>query len=298
MTVAVTGINGFVGRHLAKELSDLGYEVTGVGRENKCDFVDRYYQADLANTWPDEVTDVDAIIHLAGLAAVGPSYDDPQTYINLNSAMLTHLCEHFLKQDKRPRIIAVSSGAIYDPNQSMPIKEDSAIGYTSPYAISKVLNENQCKYYRNRGLDCIVVRPFNHIGPGQMLGFIVPDLFEKIKNAPPNGVVSVGNLETRRDYTDVRDIVRAYAKLALAEKLDNTLYNVCSGKSYSGKDIFTLIKKELGREDVSYQTDPSLIRPTDIPEIVGDSSRLQHELEWRPTITIEQTIADIAASHS
>lgn len=294
--IAVTGINGFVGRHLTKELQNAGCEVVGIGREDSCDFVDTYFVANLTEGWPEGVGEVDAIIHLAGLAAVGPSFDDPQTYINLNSAMVTHMAEFYLKQEKKPRLVIISSGSIYDPNQPLPITEDGKIGLSSPYSVSKVLVENQAEYYRNRGLDCVIVRPFNHIGPGQLSGFIVPDLYGKISTAKQGAAVSVGNLETKRDYTDVRDIVRAYTKLALADSLDQTIYNVCSGRSYSGLEIFNFIKDVTSRTDVTYQVDPSLVRPTDIPEIVGGSNRLQTELDWQPIITIEQTIKDISTA--
>lgn len=295
--IAVTGVNGFVGRHLTKELQNAGCKVIGIGREDACDFVDDYFVCNLAETWPEGVGEVDAVIHLAGLAAVGPSFDDPQTYINLNSAMVTHMAEFYLKQEKQPRLVIISSGSIYDPNQPLPIAEDGKIGLSSPYSVSKVLVENQAEYYRNRGLDCVIVRPFNHIGPGQLPGFIVPDLYGKISTADQGSTVSVGNLETKRDYTDVRDIVRAYTKVALAKSLGQTIYNVCSGKSYSGLDIFNFIKDATDRSDVTYQVDPALVRPTDIPEIVGDSDRLQSELDWRPTITIEQTIKDFVAAN-
>lgn len=297
-TIAVTGVNGFVGRHLTKELQDAGCRVIGVGREDSCDFVNEYYTSDLAHNWPNETGDVDAIIHLAGLAAVGPSFDNPQMYINLNSAMVTNLCEAYVNQDKKPRIIIVSSGSIYDPAQPLPIPEDGKIGFNSPYSVSKILVENQAEYYRTRGLDCVVVRPFNHIGPGQLPGFLVPDLYEKISTAPQNAAISVGNLETKRDYTDVRDIVRAYGKLALADTLTHSLYNVCSGKSLSGLEVFELMKEATNRPDVSYSIDQSLVRPTDIPEITGDSTRLQTELDWKPEVSIEQTIQDFVKAAS
>lgn len=295
-TIAVTGVTGFVGKHLTNELHDLGHKVFGISREGACDFVDDYSRSDLAIEWPEDVSDVDVVIHLAGLAAVGPSFDDPQTYINLNSAMVTHMCEYFLKQDKKPRIVIISSGSVYDPSQSLPISENGKIGFNSPYSVSKILVENQVEYYRTRGLDCVVVRPFNHIGPDQLPGFLVPDLYEKISAASQGAAISVGNLETRRDYTDVRDIVRAYGKLALADNLNYSLYNVCSGESLSGIEMFELIKKATNRPDVSYQVDQSLVRPTDIPEITGSSSRLQEELGWKPEIAIEQTIRDFVAS--
>lgn len=296
--VVITGVNGFVGHHLDTELRNNECSVIGIGREDSCDFVDTYLQSDLAETWPEGAENVDAVIHLAGLAAVGPSFDGPQTYLNLNSAMVTNMCEFYLKQDKKPRIVIVSSGSIYDPSQPLPISEVGKIGLSSPYSVSKVLVENQAEYYRNRGLDCVVVRPFNHIGPGQLAGFIVPDFHEKIATAEENATITVGNIETKRDYTDVRDIVKAYGKLALAESLQYPVYNVCSGNSYSGKEIFEFLCRALNRPDVTYKVDPALVRPSDIPEIIGDASRIRSELGWQPAISIEQTIADVVSSRS
>jgi GDP-4-dehydro-6-deoxy-D-mannose reductase len=194
-------------------------------------------------------------------------------------------------------VIIVSSGAIYDSNQPMPITEDSKMGYTSPYAVSKVLTENQAAYYRNRGLDCIVARPFNHIGPGQDEGFILPDFYSRLSSLSENEkVISVGNIETRRDYTDVRDIVRAYGKLALTSTLQHATYNICSGKSLSGADILNGLKNAMNLTDIGFEIDQSLVRPTDIAEIVGDSSRLQNELNWKPEHDIQQTIVDFVNS--
>lgn len=299
MKILISGINGFVGHHLAKKLSDEGYSVVGIGSEPSVsdkleDIVDTYYSQDLIQDWPD-TGDVLGVIHLAGLAAVGPSFDAPQKYINANSAMVTNLCEYYLNHDLHPRILLISSGAIYSPDQPMPINEDSEIGLTSPYAVSKVLNENQATYYRKRGLDCIVARPFNHIGPGQAPGFILPDFYERIRENSGN-VIKVGNIQTRRDYTDVRDIVNAYVKLIQAKRLQYSTYNVCSGKSLSGNDILDQLKTAMNRPEIEFEIDPSLIRPTDIEEIVGDSKRLQKEVDWVPIYTINQTIADFVAS--
>ena len=299
MKIVISGINGFVGHHLAKKLSDEGFSIIGVGSEPSVsdkleDIVDTYYSQDLIQDWPD-TGDVLGVIHLAGLAAVGPSFDAPQKYINANSAMVTNLCEYYLNHDLHPRILLISSGAIYSPDQPMPINEDSEIGLTSPYAVSKVLNENQATYYRKRGLDCIVARPFNHIGPGQAPGFILPDFYERIRENSGN-VIKVGNIQTRRDYTDVRDIVNAYVKLIQANRLQYSTYNVCSGKSLSGNDILDQLKTAMNRPEIEFEIDPSLIRPTDIKEIVGNSKRLQEEVDWMPTFTINQTIADFVDS--
>lgn len=298
--VIISGINGFVGNHLAKELNNSGVEVVGIGQEDEVNpeisnIVGEYHQADLVETWP-ETLDAKAIIHLAGLAAVGPSFEKPQVYINANSAMVTNLCEYYLKQESKPRIILVSSGAIYNPDQTMPINESGDISLSSPYSISKVLNENQAEYYRKRGLDCVVVRPFNHIGPGQSKGFILPDLFERLSQLGENKTITTGNIETRRDYTDVRDIVKAYGRLALAETLKSNIYNICSGKSYSGVEILNILEEIMGLEEVVLEIDQSLVRPNDTPEIIGDSSRLKEELNWQPEIDINQTISDFVKS--
>jgi GDP-4-dehydro-6-deoxy-D-mannose reductase len=300
--IVVSGVNGFVGHHLAEKLHSDNVDVIGIGSDLQADddvspFLAKYYSADLTQSWPN-VTQVDAVIHLAGLAAVGPSFDNPQLYIDTNSSMVTHLGEFYLKQEKKPRVIVVSSGAIYDAQQPMPLNESSAAGLSSPYAVSKVLTENQAAYYRQRGLDCVVVRPFNHIGPGQKPGFIVPDLYKQLVEARTNNEteVKVGNLESRRDYTDVRDIVAAYALLATAPNLSNFVYNVSSGKSYSGNDILNELKAGLDLEFVTTSVDPSKFRPTDAAEITGDSSRLQNETGWQPSYSLHQTIVDFIAS--
>lgn len=298
--IVISGINGFVGHHLSRELSSLGVSVVGIGSDPEvsveiADLVDEYYSQDLVEAWPD-IAGVTSIIHLAGLAAVGPSYDNPQLYINTNSIMVTNMCEYYLKKDNTPRIIIVSSGAIYSPDQPMPLAEDAEIGLTSPYAVSKVLTENQAIYYRGRGIDCVVVRPFNHIGPGQAPGFILPDFYKRIFESNES-IIPVGNINTKRDYTDVRDIVRAYGALALATTLQHTTYNICSGSSVAGSEILDKLKSAMNRPDVSFEIDPSLVRPTDIMEIAGDASRLQSELGWSPTYTIDQTIADFVKTN-
>jgi len=299
--IVISGINGFVGHHLARELHSIGVSIIGVGREKSInteisDIVSEYHQADIIQAWPD-IPQAKAIIHLAGLAAVGPSFESPQLYINANSAMVTNLCEYYLKQVDKPRIILISSGAIYDSNQTLPISENGKIGFFSPYAVSKVLNENQANYYRNRGLDIIVARPFNHIGVGQNKGFILPDFYDRLSSLKVNEkTIITGNIETRRDYTDVRDIVRAYRQLALEPNLKHNTYNICSGKSIAGSEIFNILKNIMNLKDVEYKIDPSLVRPTDAKNIIGDASRLKEDLDWDPQIDIQQTIVDFVKS--
>lgn len=294
--IVISGINGFVGHHLARELHANNVTVIGIGHdpelaEDLKNIVDDYFSQDLVLSWPD-TGDVDGVIHLAGLAAVGPSFDDPQRYINMNSAMVTNMAEYYVSRSKKPRLLIVSSGAIYSPDQPMPINEMANIGLSSPYAVSKVLTENQATYYSGRGLECIVARPFNHIGPGQGKGFILPDFYGRLNETVDGGVIKVGNINTKRDYTDVRDIVKAYTALILAPALQHSVYNVCSGKSLAGSEVLDMLKKSMNRDSIRFEVDPDLIRPTDIPEITGDSTRLREELQWQPSYDISQTIID------
>ncbi|BBM16966.1 GDP-mannose 4,6-dehydratase [Enterococcus avium] len=297
----VTGVNGFVGAHLINELVASNYSVIGVGLEqtpqyNVKDKIDTYLSVNLIDTWPD-ISEVDIVIHLAGFSSVGPSYDEPQLYINGNTAMVINMAELYLKQERKPRIIVISSGAIYDNSQSIPINESGRIGFTSPYAVSKVAVENLSSYYRERGLDIIIARPFNHVGPGQNGGFLIPDLYKRIKTLNcNNNRIFVGNLTTRRDYTDVRDVASAYVLLADSNHLNHTTYNICSGLSISGKEILDIIKKEVSREDVKTIVDQALIRPTDIHEIKGDSSRLVQDTGWVKKYNILESIHDFVIS--
>lgn len=299
--MVITGINGFVGKHLARELASNDISVIGIGREKTidpeiADLVDEYIYQDIAASWPDINSPIDSIINLAGLASVASSFSQPQDYISVNSSILTNICEYYLKQDKKPRIISIISSAIYNPNQAMPLTEESEIGLNSPYAVSKVLNEKQLAYYRGRGLECIAVRPFNHIGPGQLTGFLIPDLIDKLKNIDETNTIEVGNLSTKRDYSDVRDVVRAYRLLATTESLNHTVYNVCSGRSYSGQEILTKLQDLMDKKDVAIIVDKSKIRPNDPADVYGSAIKINEDTGWEPTISLDQTIEDTLAT--
>lgn len=292
--IVVTGVNGFVGKHLTRELVANDIEVVGIGQEDVAhdeiaDKLERYYCADLTKEWPVS-SRIDAVIHLAGLAAVGPSFERPQDYINLNSAMVTNMAEFYLRTEViAPRLVVVSSGALYSSDQPMPLTEESELAMSSPYAVSKLLVEKQCEYYSRRGIECIVARPFNHIGPGQGPGFLVPDVLAQLQTSDE---ITVGNIDTKRDYTDVRDIARAYRLLATQPELKHAVYNACSGKSISGREIIGLLAKVLGKDDVQIKVDPSKVRPTDPADISGDASRLLNDTSWKPEISLEQTLED------
>ena len=307
--ILVTGINGFVGKHLARELNSQGFEIMGLSNFEDVphpeikDLISEYYKCDI--TSPEELKKLDfssvsGVINLAGLASTGDSYKNPELYMKVNVEVLTILGNEILRQSPLARVLAISSGTIYDSSQPMPLSEDSELLKDgSPYALSKIAMEVEAQKLRKNGLDCIVARPFNHIGPGQGLGFLIPDLIQKIKSLDKSKpVLKVGNIDTVRDYTDVRDIVRAYTSLIAAEKLEHGIYNICNGEGLSGKQILMAICTNLGIDfnSINLEIDSSLIRPNDPIEIVGDNSRLCSELGWNSGISINTTIKDIIKS--
>jgi len=237
---------------------------------------------------------IDAVINLAGLALVGSSFGKEQAerYQHINVKVHTVIADRLLALgNKSVRLVAVSTGAVYDNHQPMPLGESSKLAtQNSPYALSKVAMEKAMLDYASRGLDIVVVRPFNHIGPGQLGGFLVPDLVSQVTKGD---TVVAGDLTTQRDYTDVRDVVKAYVLLATIPELKHRLYNVCSGKSITGQSMLNLILIAANNRKVSVSVDESLIRPNDPKRVVGDNARLREDTGWQPTIAVEQTIADI-----
>lgn len=294
MRVVVSGVNGFVGGHLARELVEQGHEVVGLGMGDAdpavAPLLAEYVAEDLTLAWPD--VPGDAVVHLAALSAVGPSFDDPQRFISANSAPLTHLCEGLLRRSSSCRVLVVSTGAVYAPG--VHLSETSPTEPASPYAVSKLLVELQSAYYQRRGLDVVVMRPFNHIGPGQANGFLLPDLMSGVEAARAAGSpMRVGNLDTRRDYTDVRDVVRAYRLALEAPELDAPLLNVCSGESVSGRTMLDLVIAAMGVEAPPIEVDTSRLRPGDPESISGDNTRIRDVLGWSPQIDLKTTVGDV-----
>lgn len=306
--IVVTGVSGFVGKHVVRELIDRKCQVVGVGYSGITDAslkekLEDYIDCDLTD--PKMVANlplsgVSGIINLAGLASVGDSFKNAEVYKRINVQVLTTLCERLLRDKLSIRVIAVSSGSVYDANQAMPLTETSKLAASgSPYAISKILMEEEAQRFIKKGLDCVVTRPFNHSGPGQLPGFLIPDLYQKIRQAAENnGVIEIGNLSTKRDYTDVRDVAKAYADLVLAPKpLRHSVYNVCSGKSRQGQDILDLMLEITGQQNsINIKQNPELFRPSDSPDLYGSYQRLHEEMGWQPTIPFEQTLRDFIAS--
>ena len=292
----ITGVDGFVGHHVAAAAACRGLTVYGIGRADglpagTAEHVEDYYSADLTRGVP-EFPEVDAVIHLAALAAVGPSFDRPQDYIGGNTAMVTNLAERLLRRRRPVTLLAVSSGAVYGDSHGRPQDESTPVAVTSPYVVSKLAVELQMAYYRNRGLAAVIARPFNHIGPGQRPGFLVPDLYQRLSVLAPGQPLTVGNLNTRRDYLDVRDVADAYIALVTSETHAHTVYNVCSGESLSGHEVLAMICRAMDRPIPELRVDPTRIRPTDTPQVTGSFAALRDEFGWKPRISPAQSIQD------
>jgi GDP-4-dehydro-6-deoxy-D-mannose reductase len=294
MKVLITGSSGFVGTHLLHLLHEQGCEVIGVGHLPRPDDPN-YHTVDLLDADAVSQIDfsgVDVVVHLAGLAAMGLSFEQPRRYIDANAGMQINLFEAMIAQKARARTLVISSGNVYGADQ-LPITEAAAITTPSPYAVSKMTQEYLGHYYGNRGFEVIIARPFNHIGPGQTEGFIVADLAKQIAEAEREShtEISVGNLASCRDYTDVRDIVRAYWSLIKMEKPGET-YNVCSGTSTSGEHILAGLLKH-SNVKLKVVPDPAKMRPADIKDIYGSHAKLTADTGWQPEIPLDQTLADV-----
>jgi GDP-4-dehydro-6-deoxy-D-mannose reductase len=299
-TVLVTGANGFVGSHLVQDLTENGYRIVGVGGKGgiqaKSSHISQHLVLDLTQASEAQTIDfkrIDYVVHLAGLAAVGDSLNKPMKYIQTNMGIELNLFEVALSQNCFPKFLIISSGSLYDPQDPLPLSENSKILPTSPYAVSKIGQEELSRYYMSRGFECIIARPFNHIGPGQGPGFIVPDLARQIMAAKRHDKkdITVGNLDTKRDYTDVRDIVRAY-RLLLEKGKPGEIYNVCSGKSMSGNEIFEILMATAGIR-LKAVVDKTKLRPTEATDIFGSHEKITRDTGWKPEIQINKTLKDV-----
>lgn len=301
-SILVTGANGFVGKHLVNSLLNDGEHVITVSGTRNNSVTQNSDSRKLKNLTIDltnkeaikeiDFKEIDRIIHLAGLASVGPSFDNPMLYINNNIAMQCNLYETAIEQQISPRFLIISSGSLYNPNESLPLTENSSVVPNSPYAVSKIGQEELAKYYSRRGIEYLIARPFNHAGPGQDLGFIVADLAQQIVAVEKGETdkIFVGNLDAQRDYTDVRDIVKAYKILINSSSSEQT-YNICSGVPVSGKELLNELLK-LASINVEVVIDPKRMRPSDTPTIYGSYEKINQETGWKPTISLQTTLRD------
>jgi len=288
----ITGGRGFVGTWLADHLRACGDDVVAI--DNEVDVTDpSALLAAVSEAGPD------AIYHLAALTHVGDSWDEPLRVLEVNVIGTAALLAAARECGTDPRILVTSSaevyGAITDP-ALLPLTEESPTAPLTPYAASKLAAEAVvAQAFLGHGQQVITVRPFNHIGPGQTPQFAVPALAKRIVDADRVGAptIPVGNLSARRDFTDVRDVVRAY-RLLIESGGAGEVYNVCSGRDVSIKEIAEGLL-ELADATLELDVDPGLVRPVEVPVLRGDPARLAAATGWKPEIPLDQTLADVLA---
>lgn len=296
MRVIVTGGGGFAGSYLVKHLLKNGHDVTSISNgPAPDDQKDIYTQIDLLDlTALSEIDfkNIDAVFHLAGMTNVGESFSKPALYIKVNAEIQINLFETCIAQEAHPRFVIVSSGLIYDPKCKSPLNENSPVVANSPYSVSKIDQEALAQYYSTRNFEVVIARAFNHVGPGQLPGFLVADLAKRIAEAEKTNqnTIKVGNLSAKRDYSDVRDIVAAYELLATKGR-PGEIYNVCSGNPRSGEEVLNILL-ENSESQITTKPDPNLMRPSDTPEIYGDPTKLKNDTDWEPKISLEQTLKE------
>lgn len=301
MKALIIGGGGFVGGYLIRELSRNGYEVTatcldGENIGESCDvrILDITRKDDISSILADEQPDL--IFHLAAQSSVAVSWKKPQLTAEINVTGAINVLEALREYGKKSRLIVIGSGEEYGyiRENACPLKETEPLNPGNIYAATKACQEMTAAIYaRAYKLDIVMVRAFNHSGPGQDSTFVISDFCRQIAEIergekPP--VIRVGNLSAMRDFTDVRDIARGYR--LLAEKgVSGQVYNIGRGKAVSIQYILdTAIS--LSYADISAESDPARLRASDIPIIEPDISKITADTGWSAEISVEQTIMD------
>jgi len=243
----------------------------------------------------------EAIYHLAAQSSVRLSWEGPARTFSVNALGTLNVCSAAWRLARLPRLLLVSSAEVYGQvsPERMPVSEDEPFAPVTPYAASKVAAEMVgLQAWLGRGLPVVRVRAFNHTGPGQPRGFVVPDLAFQVVQAARGALerIVTGNLEVSRDIIDVRDVVRAY-RLLLLRGEPGAAYNVCRGEAVVISDLLHRLM-ELGGADVPTWVDPARARPADVPVHVGDPSRARALTGWYPKLSLDETLADVLASLS
>lgn len=291
MRALITGVSGFVGHHLVEHLESLGDDVTGCDRaDGTLDVLDpASVRAAIDRARPE------VVYHLAGWSDVGASWAAPMDVFRVNAEGTLNVLDA-CRAAGVERVLSVSSADVYGivTPDDLPIDEEAPVRPVSPYAASKVAADFLgLQAWLGHGLAVLRVRAFNHIGPGQTTRFVAPAIAERIarNERDGGGTVPVGDLSPERDFTDVRDVVRAYR--ALVEHGEpGEAYNVCSGRSVA---IGELAQRMLTRatRPMTLVEDPALRRPVDVPVLRGDSSKLTAATGWHPAIELDSTLDDL-----
>jgi GDP-4-dehydro-6-deoxy-D-mannose reductase len=305
----ITGISGFVGSHLAEYLlENTDWEVAGTVFGPYANIADlcgtlELYPAELSRldvvTFVLEQARPDVLFHLAAQPLVSASRRDPWGTLETNIRMQLNVLEGVAQVKPDCRVLVVGSSEEYGliRPKDLPIDEETPLRPLSAYAISKVAQDLLgLQYHLTHGLHVVRVRPFNHTGPRQRIGFVAPDFASQIAAAEVGlgpAMIQVGNLEARRDFSDVRDIVRAYVLLLTAGE-PGQVYNAGSGESHAVQDVLDTLLG-MSEAEIEVQQDPARMRPSEVPEVVCDPTRIRNQTGWETEITFEESLRDVLA---
>ncbi len=308
MKALITGISGFVGTHLTQYLlNHTDWQIAGTvfGPYSSIKpWWDRLeiYPAELSRlevvVFILEQVQPDYVFHLAAQPMVSLSHRDPWGTLENNIRMQLNILQALVELEMLDsRVLVVGSSEVYGPvkPEELPIRETQPFRPTNPYAVSKIAQDMLgLQYHLTHGVQAIRARPFNHIGPGQRRGFVVPDFAHQIAaveagQSPP--VMRVGNLTVRRDFTDVRDVVHAYY-LLMTRGEPGQVYNIGSGQSHAIQEILNVLLNK-SEAKITIEPDPARMRLSDVPDVVCDANRLRRQTGWQPTIPFEQSLTDV-----
>ena len=308
MRALITGVTGFAGSHLAEYLlAHTDLEVWGTDISSNEENIAHIREdlnlvvGDMAQ--PDVVSDIltqarpDHVYHLAAQAFVPVSWRDPWQTIANNVRAQLNILQAMISLDTRPRVLVVGSADEYGmigPDE-LPIIESTPLRPYSPYAVSKIAQDMLgYQYYASHGMPIIRVRPFNHIGARQSPSFVISDFAKQmaeIEAGLREPQIRVGNLEARRDFTDVRDMVRGY-HLALERGEPGEVYNLGGERAHSIREVLDLLL-EMSKVDIQVTLDSARLRPTEVPVVVSDCTKFRQRTGWRATISLRESLVDV-----
>jgi len=283
----VTGGGGFAGRHLVRWLAARG----------EAPFAPSHAQLDLLDAGAVLTAVRDhrpaSIFHLAAFSSARLSWDRPGEALHTNIQMTLNVLEAVREQSPATAVVLVGSGQVYGQAEKLPVTEDAPLDPPTPYAVSKAACDLLGRQYATAsGLRVTIMRPFNHAGPGQSDEYVLSTLARQVAQAEAAGageaVLRTGDTSVRRDFTDVRDVVRAYGLAAVAEP---STYNVCSGEATPIDALIGLLG-EAATVPVRHEVDPERVRTGEISEMRGSHDRLTAATGWAPEVALEQTVRD------
>lgn len=304
--ILITGAGGFVGIYLIKELQkNPSNDIYGAIYKSTTDIsnllpADHIVSGDLTDfSFAQDLikqTAPDVIYHLAAISVVSDDPSQTTKVMNTNSNLSFNILESTKLHAPHARFISICSANVYGlVNQSdLPINEAVPFRPLNAYAVSKITQEMlSLEYHLSSNLDVVILRPFNHTGPGQTPSFLIPALAKQFATITNNSnpSIEIGNIENSRDYTDVRDIARAYV-LASEKCLSGEVYNVGSGRSYKTSEIIKMFE-EITSTKVEIREKDNLVRKSDVPMLVADATKFTTLTGWQPQISLETTLSDI-----